>query len=229
VSGQIGLESSLTDYLAELVTVFKEIWRILHPSGVVFLEVGDAYAAKNLLGVPWRIAFALQDMGFYLRSDIIWNKPSAMPESVTDRPTKSHSYVFLLSKSERYFYDAEAIRESHQEASLKRVALPLRTNRNRDYPGSAQTLKMGEGQRMCHPDGRNARSVWSIPSEGFSNPGGTEHYAVMPTALAARCIKAGSSQRGCCSAKLKKLKLKSDLSPERRAQVMAYLTKKGLL
>jgi DNA modification methylase len=110
--GQIGLESTPEAYVARMVEVFREVRRILRDDAVLFLNLGDSYASgKQLVGIPWRVAFALQADGWRLRQDIIWHKPNPMPESVTDRCTKAHEYVFLLAKSERYFYDAEAVRE----------------------------------------------------------------------------------------------------------------------
>jgi site-specific DNA-methyltransferase (adenine-specific) len=137
---QIGLEATLPQFLNRLTAVFREVRRVLKADGVLWLNIGDGYTSgnrrwrapdkknparamdmrpdtpdglkpKDLMGIPWRLAFALQDDGWYLRSDIIWNKPNAMPESVKDRPTRSHEYIFMLSKSERYFYNNDAIRD----------------------------------------------------------------------------------------------------------------------
>ncbi|MBX9910312.1 MAG: site-specific DNA-methyltransferase [Beijerinckiaceae bacterium] len=137
---QIGLEPTLPQFLNRLTAVFREVRRVLKADGVLWLNIGDGYTSgnrrwrapdkknparamdvrpdtpdglkpKDLMGIPWRLAFALQDDGWYLRSDIIWNKPNAMPESVKDRPTRSHEYVFMLSKSERYYYNNDAIRD----------------------------------------------------------------------------------------------------------------------
>ena len=138
--------------------------------------------AKQLLGMPWRVALALQDDGWYLRSDIIWSKPNPMPESVTDRPTKSHEYVFLLSKSERYYYDADAIREPNTTKSN------LREKRVEAY-NNAYISPIGEGIREWNnPNGRNKRSVWSIATHPYSEA----HFATMPTKLVEPCILAGS-------------------------------------
>lgn len=139
---------------------------------------------KDLMGIPWRVAFALQDAGWWLRSDCIWSKPNPMPESVTDRPTRAHEYVFLLTKSERYFYDADAIREPTQSIERPnhdgvRGILP-----KSQIPGqSAQNGRAGN-----HPMGRNARTVWTITPEPFDGA----HFATMPPELARRCILAGS-------------------------------------
>ncbi len=140
VSSQIGAEASLDEYIANLVAVFSEVRRVLTEDGTLWLNIGDSYTSgdrtwrdadkknparamryrpptpaglkpKDLVGVPWRVAFALQADGWYLRSDIIWHKPNCQPESVKDRPTRAHEYIFLLSKSEQYLYDYEALRE----------------------------------------------------------------------------------------------------------------------
>ena len=140
---------------------------------------------KDLVGIPWRVAFALQADGWYLRSDIIWHKPNPMPESVTDRPTKSHEYVFLLSKSSRYFYDAEAIRETdsgRQSGNIKRkTADGAIGHRPADHLGSSVPWEW-DGT------GRNARSVWTITTKPYAEA----HFATFPTELPERCIKAGS-------------------------------------
>jgi DNA modification methylase len=146
--------------------------------------------AKQLLGIPWRVAIALQDDGWYLRSDIIWSKPNPMPESVTDRPTKSHEYVFLLSKNERYFYDADSIREPH---SLE-VRLNGRSPNFAPHQWIPDGDKFGNHNRSggdgvgYHPQGRNKRSVWSIATHPYSEA----HFATMPTKLVEPCILAGS-------------------------------------
>ena len=140
INGQIGLEENLQQYINKLVSVFSEARRVLKDSGVLWLNIGDGYTSgnrryrapdkknparamsirpdtpeglksKDLLGIPWRLALALQEDGWFLRSDIIWNKPNAMPESVKDRPTHSHEYVFMLTKKEKYYYDNQAIKE----------------------------------------------------------------------------------------------------------------------
>jgi DNA modification methylase len=150
--GQIGLEATPDAFVAKMVEVFREVYRVLRDDGTLWLNLGDSYASttsgtgarggsfaseraqwqgtatrkeipdglksKDLIGIPWRVAFALQADGWYLRSDIIWHKPNPMPESVRDRPTKAHEYLFLLSKSERYFYDADAVREPRAEPIL---------------------------------------------------------------------------------------------------------------
>jgi DNA modification methylase len=142
---------------------------------------------KDLVGIPWRVAFALQADGWYLRSDIIWSKPNPMPESVTDRPTKAHEYVFLLAKSERYYYDADAVREKPAVSSFVRWGDDPYTKRR---PDGQPTYTQLEGENTCgiHPLGRNARSVWTITTKPYVGA----HFATMPKQLAERCIKAGS-------------------------------------
>lgn len=155
---EIGLPGS--EYIADLVAVFREVKRVLRDDGTLFLNIGDAYDGGQLLGLPWMVARSLQQDGWILRQDIIWSKPSPMPESTTTRCTRSHEYVFMLTKSHDYFYDAEAIKEESESS----------------------------------PSGKNRRSVWRIASTPY--PGA--HFATMPTTLAELCIKAGTSDRGCC-------------------------------
>ncbi len=182
---------------------------------------------KDLIGIPWRVAFALQEAGWYLRQDIIWSKPNPMPESVTDRCTKSHEYVFLLSKGARYFYDADAIAEPIAAASVARLAQDVESQRGSDRvpgktngamkavgKGNAKTFR-GSGvytggqsfdnssvssvaARDSHGNApnetglRNARSVWNIATQPFSEA----HFATFPPELAERCIKAGCPPGG---------------------------------
>lgn len=151
---------------------------------------------KDLIGIPWMVAFALRADGWYLRSEVIWAKPNPMPESVTDRPTKAHEQVFLLSKSARYFYDADAIREDSvdPEGSAKRYAAPFFAGPKHESGNySADGAKHTAGMKVF--DGsRNARTIWTIATQPFSGA----HFATMPPDLAERCIKAGSSEKGCC-------------------------------
>jgi DNA modification methylase len=165
---------------------------------------------KDLVGIPWRVAFALQADGWWLRSDIIWAKGvsfceayagSAMPESVTDRPTKAHEYVFLLTKSKTYYYDHEAVREPQQESSLARARYGW-AGRTDDGSGGARTgssfqrmAASGEPIATIPADGeRNLRDVWAINPANFKDA----HFATFPPALVEPCIKAGTSERGAC-------------------------------
>lgn len=152
----------------------------------------EGIKAKDLIGIPWRVAFALQEDGWYLRSDIIWHKPNPMPESVTDRPTSAHEHIFLLTKSRRYFYDADAIRESGVQppekfgtggalGSLQKQGYSKASGRNRDNSGGYGT----ESER-------NARNVWTIATRPYSGA----HFATFPPELAERCIEAGCPAGG---------------------------------
>ncbi len=157
---------------------------------------------KDLVGIPWRVAFALQADGWYLRSDIIWSKPNPMPESVTDRPTKSHEYLFLLSKSPRYYFDADAVREDHAEVDRVQSEKRRLQRMGRDVAvvaGGGQSSKgIGAGwvtashTMRTNPAGRNIRSVWTIATAPY--PGA--HFATFPPKLVEPCIKAGCPEGG---------------------------------
>lgn len=211
VDGQIGLEGSPGEWVAALVAVFRECRRVLREDGVFWLEVGDTYAAnrsyqvpdskhrdvgngapskvptgykvKDLIGAPWLLAFALIEDGWWLRSEVIWHKPNAMPESVTDRPSRGHSTVFMLTKSPRYFFDADAVRTPHKMDGRKVTKVV-------GGDGSAQHR---DGERWPGA-GANIRSVWSIVLENTE----FEHHATMAMQLAEQCIKAGTSEHGAC-------------------------------
>lgn len=159
---------------------------------------------KDMVGIPWRVALALQADGWYLRSDVIWSKSNPMPESVTDRPTRSHEYVFLLSKQSRYFYDADAVRVPYKESTLKRARCANNGNRRKDG-GSAQWQRgLNPGRQDAWNSkvsggvsaGRNLRTVWEIPVQSLHET----HFATFPEVLAETCIRAGTSDRGCCPA-----------------------------
>ena len=194
VDGQLGLEPTPAEYVANLVEVFREVRRVLRDDGTLWLNLGDSYAGsgkgawdnpsdkvkevyvpksqdykhmdrvpigtkpKDLVGIPWMVAFALRTDGWYLRSDIIWHKPNAMPENVKDRPTKAHEYVFLLTKSRKYYYDYDAIKE------------PTRDGK----------------------DKRNKRTVWTINTNPFKGA----HFAVFPEELVEPCVLAGCPEDG---------------------------------
>lgn len=179
IDGQIGAEITVDDYIADLVRLFREVRRTLANDGTLWLNIGDSYTSggrtwrdadkknkgramnyraptpdglkpKDLIGVPWRLALALQADGWYLRSDIIWNKPNCQPESVKDRPTRAHEYVFLFSKSEKYYYDWEAIKEpassSKQKSKNRRTVWNINTE---PYPGSHFAVYPRELVRLC--------------------------------------------------------------------------------
>ena len=140
--------------------------------------------SKDLVGIPWMVAFALRDDGWYLRSDIVWHKSNCLPESVNDRPTKAHEYLFLFSKSARYFYDADSIREPHSPDSIRR------TKRKFVYkhkpPGQTGHTLSPDG--FCHAKGKNKRTVWKVSTRPFKGA----HFATFPPDLIEPCIKAGS-------------------------------------
>ena len=164
----------------------------LKNSGVLW---GDTYRNKELLGVPWRVAFALKDSGWILRSDVIWKKPNAMPSSVKDRPATDHEYIFLFSKSRNYYYDADAIREPHVTFTEKSK---MRGGRNhfgkRDGTpeqgknSGNRNLHDGRWDQAFHPKGRNKRTVWEIPLSKFREA----HFAVYPEKLVEICLLAST-------------------------------------
>lgn len=221
MAGQIGLELTPENYVAEMVAVFAAVREVLTDDGTLWLNLGDSYAAggnggggsymaerkqfawehranktgfrapppglkqKDLIGIPWRVALALQADGWYLRSDIIWHKPNPMPESVTDRPTKAHEYLFLLAKSERYYFDAEAIKEPATDTG--------RVNGRDGRDEAPEARPPGSNPRkLARLDystvGRNKRSVWTVATE--SQP--EAHFATFPTALIEPCVLAGA-------------------------------------
>jgi DNA modification methylase len=154
----------------------------------------DGLKSKDLIGFPWRCAFALQQDGWYLRSDIIWSKPNPMPESVTDRPTKAHEYIFLLSKSPRYFYDQEAVREKYNDKTIERLAYPVNQMGGPHGEFGAKISQGGNRKMVDVGNGRNSRTVWDIATQPYPEA----HFATFPEELPRRCIKAGTSEKGCC-------------------------------
>lgn len=186
IEGQIGAEMDVNEYIQNLVSIFREVRRVLKDDGTFWLNIGDSYTSggrtwrqedkknkargmsyraptpeglkpKDLVGVPWRLAFALQQDGWYLRSDIIWNKPNNQPESVKDRPTRCHEYVFLLTKNEKYYYNYEAVKEDSMNGGCK----------------------------------KNRRTIWNINTEPYPEA----HFAVFPHNLVRVCLDAGSKDK----------------------------------
>ena len=210
--GQIGLEDTPDAYVTRLVAVFDEVRRVLRDDGQLWLNLGDSFFEKQLQGIPWKVAFALQAAKWWLRSDIVWAKGlsflpdyagSAMPESVTDRPTKGHEYLFLLTKSARYFYDNEAVKEPASYDGRNKTAMNGSAKyANCTAPGQTEQTRNAKGAERwpsLTPDGlpgRNLRTVWAI------NPGNypDAHFATFPTALVEPCILAGTSAHGVCPA-----------------------------
>ena len=271
---QIGLESSPSAYVEQMVAVFAEVWRVLRDDGTLWLNLGDSYATgsgkvgeshgggaqgerwsghrgarkgspkhagnamgpmtqpnrlpqaglkpKDLCGIPWRVAFALQEAGWYLRSEIIWHKPNPMPESVTDRPTKAHETIFLLTKSPRYYYDAEAIKEravsdhdsgnSFQGRQGGAAHLPMsggaggpqwksgRGGKNafrgqghfRETEAGPANREGRDMQDVGAGENRNKRTVWTVATKPYRDA----HFATYPPALITPCVLAGCPAGG---------------------------------
>lgn len=217
VYGQIGLEESPDAYVEKIVAVFREVRRVLRDDGTLWVNLGDSYngsggaggdyskgglkggqpkypgrkidrlKAKDLIGIPWMVAFALRADGWYLRQDIIWSKPSCMPESVTDRCTKAHEYIFLLSKSAKYYYDAAAIAEPAKGVFASTFRGGAYIN-NGTFDNSAGGNRTVIGNVFRENSTRNKRSVWTVASEPYSEA----HFATYPTKLIEPCILAGS-------------------------------------
>lgn len=182
--GQIGLEKTPEEYIAALVDVFRCVRNMLEDDGTLWLNLGDSYGSgKQLFGIPWRVALALQDDGWILRQDIIWNKPNPMPESVTDRCTKAHEYIFLLSKNERYFYDSESIKEP---AKVSSKGIRFGGSKYGDSNDPKYATKSGNISKEY--DKANKRSVWQVSTVPYKGA----HFATFPPALIEPCILAGS-------------------------------------
>ncbi|MCA9118850.1 MAG: site-specific DNA-methyltransferase [Planctomycetaceae bacterium] len=196
---QIGLERTPEEYIERLVAVFGETLRVTKDSGCLWLVIGDKYVDGEQLGMPWRVALALKDIGWRLRSDVIWHKPNAMPSSVKTRPTVDHEYIFFFTKSKDYFYDADAIREPHVTFSEnskmrggrahfgKRGSTP-----EQGKNGGDSNLHDARWDQAFHPKGRNKRTVWSISLSKFRDA----HFAVFPESLVETCICAGCPTNG---------------------------------
>jgi site-specific DNA-methyltransferase (adenine-specific) len=214
---QLGMEDTPEEFTENLVKVFREVKRVLRDDGTVWLNLGDSYSSggrttktnqslrgdkdygvtrpkpsegikpKDLIGIPWRVAFALQQDGWYLRQDIIWHKPNPMPESVKDRCTKAHEYIFLLSKNVKYYFDNEAIKEDAKYPQ---------------GPNSPQSIKKGKGEFGMDTRGglskigalakKNKRSVWTITTKPFKGA----HFATFPKDLIEPCVLAGCPEGG---------------------------------
>ena len=221
IAGQIGNETSVEEYLQKLVRVFRVVRRVLREDGPRWVNMGDSYATrsgkqpptntrnsyghtekrtpqgykyKDLIGVPWQLAFALREDGWYLRQDIVWYKTNAMPESVKDRCTKSHEYIFLLSKSERYYFNAAAIREP--VTSIKGNARTFRGGGTyvggQSYSNSACVERKSHGNCENQAGYRNKRDVWPVSTTGFRGA----HFAVFPEKLIEPCVVAGCPESG---------------------------------
>jgi DNA modification methylase len=213
--GQIGLEETPEEYIKAMVEVFQCVWDVLEDDGTLWLNIGDSYAGNNsrasnngragfgnarekvvnrtgeglktkdLIGIPWMLAFALRADGWYLRQDIVWHKPNPMPESVQDRCTKAHEYIFLLTKSQKYYYDHEAIKEPVKED------WGTRDRANGKYHNEGTGLQPHSGLEKSY-EMANKRSVWSVPVKPYTGA----HFAVFPSELIEPCILAGAPLGG---------------------------------
>ena len=225
---QIGMESSPEEYVRKIVRTFQEVKRVLRDDGTLWLNLGDSYSSggrtsttnqtvrgdkdygvtrppvsgsikpKDLVGIPWRVALALQEDGWYLRQDIIWHKPNPMPESVKDRCTKAHEYIFLLSKSEQYYYDSEAIKEDCSEDNVKDfLNRKITNNKGKNVEGSYDEVRpdLTRDRKDYMPTDlkRNKRSVWTVPVKPYNEA----HFAVFPTELIEPAILAGCPPKIC--------------------------------
>jgi site-specific DNA-methyltransferase (adenine-specific) len=190
---QVGQEASVDGYVERLVEIFAAARRVTKPSGSLWLVIGDKYQRGQLLGIPWRVALALQEDGWILRSDIIWHKPNAMPSSVKNRPTTDHEYIFFFAKSADYYYDIDAIREPHvtftEQSRMKggrahffRRGSTPESGKN----GGDTNLHDARWDQAFHPKGRNKRTVWSLPLSKFREA----HFAVFPEQLVETCVLA---------------------------------------
>jgi len=231
IPGQIGQEGTPGEYVERLCAVFAEVYRVLRPDGVLWLNIADTYCgngnkadyfdpknpkgrtgqkkiknylipglkSKDLIGIPWMIAFALREMGWYLRQEIIWHKPNCMPESVTDRCVKSHESVFLFAKNRRYYFDYKSIREDAKykdggtrvfEAGATKYSAPKLAGRTTYglHKGCKNLYQWDENGKPL----RSRRSVWSIPNQPLKDA----HFAAFPRALAETCILAGCPPDG---------------------------------
>lgn len=206
---QLGLEKTPEEYVARMVDIFREVRRVLRKDGTLWLNLGDSYNGsggaggdynaggikegqpkyagrndtslkpKDLVGIPWRVAFALQADGWWLRQDLIWHKPNPMPESVTDRCTKAHEYVFLMSKSAKYYYDSDAVKENTASICTRKRASAFR--QQDENPNNTLTTV-----------GRNKRSVWTVTTKPFKGA----HFATFPRDLIRPMIQAGCPAGG---------------------------------
>lgn len=214
---QIGLEPTPDDFVAAMVEVFAGVWRVLRDDGTLWLNLGDSYTGnassggngktvdycerklpskktpglkpKDLIGIPWRVAFALQAEGWYLRDAVIWHKPAPMPGSQRDRCTSSYEFIFQLTKQPRYFFDMEAVKE----AGSGRIP----GNKVPQKGSSVEGVSAGSSFLKAQQEPQNARTprnVWKIAHEGFNEA----HFATFPRELPTKCIKASTSEKGCC-------------------------------
>jgi len=219
VSDQLGQEETPEEFIDNLVEICNEIKRVLRKDGTFWLNIGDGYnnnsgfsrakkkwkregrkggsadkksfkhaviKIKDLVGIPWRLAFALQEAGWYLRCDVVWSKTNPMPDGAKDRPTRGHEYIFLLTKSQKYFYDYYAVLEDSDE----------HPDGEQGFGANYQegTFRMDQERIFTHYGKRNKRSVWETSVSSFKG----NHFATFPLKLISPCVRAGTSEYGCC-------------------------------
>lgn len=225
--GQIGIEQSPDEYIARLVKVFDEVYRVLAKDGTLWLNIEDSYAGsgkgpmtltadgknkdvfdmhnriyevpkswsgikpKDMIGIPWMLAFALRERGWYLRSDIIWYKTNCLPESIKDRPTKTYEHIFLLAKSRQYYFDYKAIQEPLKEVSRERYKRGRSANSK--YVGQQGITQVREDFSDFDQQYRRKRDVWEVSTNTYKMD---EHFAMFPERLIEPCILAGSAVGG---------------------------------
>lgn len=204
---QIGREDSPEEYLESLVEVFREVKRVLNPRGSLWLVIGDSYSKRNqkeykvkdLMGLPWQLALRLREDGWYLRSNIIWHKENAMPESCKDRPSRSYEHIFLLTKNKSYYYNYEALAQPIAESSRRRYMSAVGEKNKYMDKNTGMNLQNLNKPRKRHeytektiPKVRNARDIWTINPTSFRG----KHYAVFPPKLVERCILGGCPNEG---------------------------------
>lgn len=226
-AGQIGIEQTPDEYIARLINVFDEVYRVLAPDGTLWVNIGDSYAgsgkgpmtiskngknenvfdmsnriyevpkkwegikSKDMIGIPWMLAFALRARGWYLRSDIIWYKKNCLPESAKDRPTKTYEHIFLLAKSSKYFFDYKAIQEPIKEVSRERYKRGRSANSK--YVGQQGITQVRENFADFDQQFRRKRDVWEVSTNTYKMD---EHFAMFPEKLIEPCILAGSKVGG---------------------------------
>ena len=194
---QLGLEDTPEEFVDNLVKVFREVKRLLRDDGTVWLNLGDSFLPNKQLGcMPFRVALALQVDGWYLRQDIIWHKPNPMPESVKDRCTKAHEYIFLLSKSPKYYFDNEAIKEdckNTKEEQLKKRNKSYRANtKKQEEKYLNQNFAKDKYKNKVYAK-KNKRSVWTVTTKPFKDA----HFATFPMDLIEPCVLAGCPEKVC--------------------------------
>lgn len=251
VPGQIGLEATGEEYVAKLVSVFREVRRVLRHDGSMYVNMGDSWVGgargndvgstlegsrdgqaesrkvsprsgvfglkeKQLIGMPWRVALALQADGWWLREDNIWNKKNVMPQSARDRTTRTHEYVFQFSRASRYFHDMTAVEEPQSENERKRRLMQQAKGNRTVYAlhrdgmagqppqGQNGAARNSEARQLLAMKGtRNLRSVWAISTGKYRDPDpegrSKRHFAIFPEKLVEICVKAGTSEKGVCS------------------------------